>query len=36
MSGLHIERGDTFTATKDYDGYPAVRIRNRAWVQDDD
>jgi len=30
-----INLGDTFTATKDCDGYPAVRVRNRVWVEED-
>jgi hypothetical protein len=35
MYDLSIERGDTFAVAKDLDGYPAVRIRNRVWVQED-
>ena len=35
MSGLTIDRGDKFTVAADYDGYPAVRIHNGAWVQED-
>lgn len=30
-----MERGDQFTATTDYDGYPAVRVHNRVWVDED-
>ena len=34
--GLRITPGDTFVATKDYDGYPAVRVHNKVWVEEDD
>jgi hypothetical protein len=31
-----VEYGDTFTATVDQDGTPAVRIDNRVWAGEED
>jgi len=31
---FHIERGDKFTVTKDYDGYDAVKVTNSVWVEE--
>jgi hypothetical protein len=34
MSDLDIGRGDTFTVARDFDGFPAVRIQNTAFVEE--
>jgi hypothetical protein len=34
MHDLIIDRGDGFTVTTDGDGYPAVRIQNKAFVEE--
>ena len=33
---IGVERGDKFTVTRDYDGYPAVRIENQVWAGEED
>ena len=33
---IGVERGDKFTVTRDYDGYPAVRIENQVWAGGED
>jgi hypothetical protein len=32
--GINISPGDAFSVAKDDDGYPAVKVENRAWVED--
>ena len=34
MSDLQVNLGDKFKASRDYDGYPAVRVQNSAWVEE--
>ncbi len=34
MSYVRIEPGDQAEFAEDEDGYPAVRIENRVWVQE--
>lgn len=32
---MRIQSGDRFVPTRDEDGFPAVRVCNDVWVQDD-
>lgn len=34
MSDLQVNLGDRFKATKDEDGYPAVKVWNAVWVEE--